>query len=365
MQWKKVLKRFLIWRLRHVSDKVFIMILAVLIGFTGGLAAVVIKNLVHLIQHVLKTWFIDGIGSYMYLIYPVVGITIVIVFARYLLNKHVGHGIPIVLFSISKTKGRIQSHNMFSSVISSALTVGFGGSVGLEGPTVATGAAIGSNVGRLFHLNYKQIVLLLGCASTGAMAAIFKAPIAAIIFALEVIMLDLTMASLVPLLLASLSAVLTSYLFLGKNVLYAVNVSSGFELHQVWIYIALGVLAGFVSVYFTKMYMWVGKMFKGIKQWYHRLLLGGLVLGGLIFLFPSLYGEGYEVINATLNGNTAHLFENTFYANYSQNIAIMILIFVLVILMKVVATSVTFASGGVGGIFAPSLFIGANMGLMF
>ncbi|MFO7789434.1 MAG: chloride channel protein, partial [Bacteroidales bacterium] len=359
------LKKFLIWRLRHISDKAFMAILAIFVGILAGFVAVIIKNSVHLIQSLLKDWFAADSENLLFIFYPVIGILLVLVFVNYILKREVGHGIPMVLFSISKTKGKMRPHNMYSSIITSALTVGFGGSVGLEGPTVATGAAYGSNIGRLFHLNYKQIILLLGCACTGAMAAIFKAPVAAIVFALEVIMLDLTMVSLVPLLLASISAVLTSYLFMGQNVLYPVSMVDSFEISSIIFYIILGVLTGFLSVYFTKMYMYIGRIFDKINSWGLKLLTGGFILGLLIFLMPVLYGEGYEVINAALHGDSHHIFDNTFYYQYRGEFFAIVIIFIAVLLFKVIATSVTFASGGVGGVFAPSLFLGANLGLMF
>jgi len=365
MNFQKLFKRLLIWRIRHVSDRAFMIFLAIIVGILAGLVAVIIKNSVHLIQGLLKDWFTTDSENLLFIFYPVIGILLAVIFARYLIRRNVGHGIPTVLFSISKTKGKIRGHNLYSSIVTSALTVGFGGSVGLEGPTVATGAAYGSNLGRLFHLNYKQIILLLGCASTAAMAAIFKAPIAAIVFALEVIMLDLTMASLVPLLLASASAVLTSYLFMGQNVLYPMSVVDAFEISNIPFYIILGIFTGFLSVYFTKMYMYIGRVFAGIPSWDLKLVTGGFILGFLIFLFPSLYGEGYEAINAALSGNTEHLFENTFYFGLQGQIGVLILVFVFVLLFKVVATAVTFNTGGVGGIFAPSLFLGSNLGLMF
>jgi chloride channel protein, CIC family len=362
---KDWLKKFLIWRLRHVSDRVFMAAMAILVGVTAGLVAVIIKNSVHLIQKLLKDWFSADSENLLFIFYPVIGIFLVLIIVNYVIKRKVGHGIPTVLFSISKTKGKIRPHNMYSSIITSALTVGFGGSVGLEGPTVASGAAYGSNIGRLFHLNYKQIILLLGCACTGAMAAIFKAPVAAIVFALEVIMLDLTMASLVPLLLASSAAVITSYLFMGQNVLYPVAIADSFDISGVIFFIILGIFTGLLSVYFTKMYMYVGSIFEKMQSWIVKLLTGGFILGLLIFLMPVLYGEGYEVINAALNGDSLHLFDNTFYYQFRGNFAAVIIIFVAVLFFKVIATSVTFASGGVGGVFAPSLFLGANMGLMY
>jgi CIC family chloride channel protein len=359
-----VYQRFLVMRVKSIGHRQFILILSVFIGLGAGLAAVVIKNLVHFFQLVLT----NKLGQpyyYLYFALPTLGILLTILFIKYINKKPVGHGIPSVLYAISKNNGILARHNLYSSIVTSAITVGFGGSVGLEGPTVATGAAIGSNLGRYFRMNYTQIILLLGCASCGAMSAIFKAPIAAIVFALEVIMLDLTLASLVPLLIASLTAALTSYLFLGQNVLYAFEVREPFLMNQIPIYILLGILAGFISVYFTKMYIFITEFFEKIKSNYSKLLLGGITLGVLIFLLPSLYGEGYEPINNCLNGNYSYLFENTLYERFSQSVSASIVILFFILALKVVATSVTFASGGIGGIFAPSLFIGSNLGLFF
>ena len=361
----KLLKRFLIWRLRHVTDKQFMYIMSIIIGILAGSAAVIIKNSVHFIQHLLTSNFTHEYGNYLYLTLPIIGILIAVLFIKFVVRGHVGHGIPSVLFAISKTNGVIKRHNLFSSIISSTFTVGFGGSVGLEGPTVATGAAIGSNLGRLFHLNYKQITLLLGVASAGAMAAIFKSPIAAIVFATEVIMIDLTMASAVPLLLSSVTAVLTSYLFLGQTVLYPANITQAFLLKDIPFYILLGVMAGLVSVYFTKMYIFIESKFSKITRWQTKLLLGGTILGILIFFFPALYGEGYEAINAALKGDVSSLYNNSLFYVFKDSIWIVFILFVFIILMKAIATAVTFGAGGIGGIFAPTLFMGAFTGLLF
>jgi len=361
----KVYQRFLIWRLKSIGQKQFILILSALIGLGVGLAAVIIKNLVHWIQLIFTQEFVQPVYHYLYFILPIFGILLTILFIRHINKRPVGHGIPSVLYAISKSNGIIRRHNLYSSVIASALTVGFGGSVGLEGPTVATGAAIGSNIGRYFRLNYKQVTLLLGCACAGAMSAIFKAPIAAIVFALEVIMLDLTLTSLIPLLISSITAALTSYLFLGQNVLYSFQVKEAFIMGHIPYYILIGILAGLMSVYFTKMYIFVTGLFEKIKGPYMKLIIGGSVLGLLILLVPSLFGEGYEPINNCLSGNYGYLFENSFYEKYADSIGITLVVLFFVLMFKVIATSVTFGAGGIGGIFAPSLFIGSNLGLFF
>jgi CIC family chloride channel protein len=362
---QKILKQFLIWRVRHISDRTFMIFLSIIIGFTAGIAAVVIKRSVHFIAHTLRNnAFVEDyhVG---YVILPALGLLLVVLFIKYVLRQPVRHGIPNVLYGISKNNGHIRPHNMFSSIIASAITVGFGGSVGLEGPTVATGAAYGSNIGRLMHLNYKQITLLLGCASAGAMAAIFKAPIAAIVFALEVIMLDLTMAALIPLLLASSTAVLTSYLFLGQDVLYPFEVTTSFDFSQIHYYILLGIVAGLFSVYFTKIYIWIHKIFNKFKNDYTKWIIGAFSLGVLILVFPALYGEGYEVTNACLKGEAAGLFDERIFSGLTSDPGLLIILILGLILLKVIAASITFGAGGVGGIFAPTLFMGANIGVLF
>jgi len=362
---QSLLGRFLIWRVRHISDRNFLLILSVVVGLAVGFAAVVIKNSVYFIESLLTSGFTINYQNYLYFIYPAVGLLAVAIFVRYILKQNVGHGIPSVLYAISKTNGQIKRHNTFSSIVTSALTVGFGGSVGLEGPTVATGGAIGSNIGRVLHLNSKQIIQLVGFASAGAMSAIFKAPITGIVFVLEVIMIDMTMSALVPLLMASVSAALTSYFFLGQDVLYPFEIKEKFMMGDVHFYILFGVFAGLVSVYFTRMYVSIERVFSRIKGWQYKLIAGGLSLGILIFFLPSLYGEGYEAINSCLHGDYGYLFDNSIFYIYRNNEVVILGLILLIILTKIIATSVTFGSGGVGGIFAPTLFVGANTGLFF
>lgn len=365
MKKKSLLGRFLVWRLKNVSDRQFISFLAVLIGVTSGIAAVIIKNSVHLISTLLQNNSSDEYQNILYVIYPTIGILVAVLFIKYIIRRPVRHGIPNVLYGISKSNAQINRHNMFSSIVTSAFTVGFGGSVGLEGPTVATGAALGSNIGRLFHLNYKQVTLLLGCACTGAMAAIFKAPIAAIVFALEVIMLDLTMWSLVPLLLASASAVITSYFFLGMDVLYPFEVENGFNMKDLPYYIALGIFTGLIATYFTKSYMFIQAIFDKVSSIYKKLIFGGLSLGLIIFFLPSLYGEGYHAINASLSGDYSYLYNNSFFYSLQDSFWVFIGLLLVVIFFKVIAASITFGAGGIGGIFAPTLFMGVNAGVLF
>lgn len=352
-------------RAKYIQQRQFLLILSGLVGLAVGFSAVIIKNLVHFIKVLLMEWTAGTFSNYLFFIFPIAGIFLTILFIRYINRRPVRHGIPSVLFAISKNRGLIRSHNLYSSIITSALTVGFGGSVGLEGPTVATGASIGSNFGRMMRLNHKEIVLLLACASAGAMSAIFKAPIAAIVFALEVIMLDLTVWSMIPLLIASATAALTSYFFQGQNVLYAFDIKEPFQLGDIHFYLLLGVFTGFISVYFTRIYNFISNRFEKMHNPYHRLLIAGSILGAIILFFPALYGEGYEEINRTLHGDVNFLFENTFYTISGNSTWIVLLFLLFIIVFKGIATTLTFAAGGIGGIFAPSLFTGVSSGLFF
>jgi chloride channel protein, CIC family len=362
--WSKMLNRFLDWRSRKIPDRQFIGIAAGIAGFAAGLAAVILKNTVYFI----RMFIVEGIIAtypFLFFLFPVVGIALAILFIRYVVRKKVKHGIPNILYSIAQTEGKIDPHNIYSSVVTSALTVGFGGSVGLEGPTVSTGAAIGSNIGRLLRMNQKQVSLLIACACAGAIASIFKAPIAAIIFAVEVIMIDLTMASIIPLLIASVSGALTSYLLLGSGYLYSFRLTEEFVIGDLPWLMLLGVFCGLLSTYFTRVYIYINSSFKKIKKQWSKLVTGGLLLGLLILLIPSFYGEGYEVINSCLRGDFSYIYHNSLFAQFQDDTSITLILLAAIVLLKVFATGFTFGSGGVGGVFAPALFIGANVGVLF
>ncbi len=350
---------------RKLPSRQLLIGLSIAIGFVVGMIAVVMKNLVHFIQNLLTGGFSVDYSNYLYVLYPAIGILATLIFIKYILRRPVEDGIPNVLHAISRDQGIIKKHNTFSSVITSALTVGFGGSVGLEGPTVVTGAATGSVFSRALGLNYKQTVSVLGFAAAAAMSAIFKAPIAAVVFALEVILFDMTMTALVPLLLASIVAALTSYFFLGQDVLYPFEVLHKFNLSDTPFFLGFGVFAALVSVYFIKLYVFSGKLFAKIKGWLFQFIIGASVLGILIFLFPALYGEGYEAINLALTGNMDFIFDNSIFYSLQSNTHIGLLLLLGILLFKVVATSLTFRAGGIGGIFAPTLFIGTMSGLLF
>ena len=350
---------------RKLQPERLMIVLSIIIGFLGGMAAVVMKNVVYYLRKLLTGGFSVDYYNIQYTIYPAIGILLTIVFVKYILRHQVRDGIPNVLYAISKHRGIIKKHNMFSSIISSALTVSFGGSVGLEGPTVVTGAAYGSFIGKTLRLNYKQVVSILGFASAAAMSAIFKAPIAAVVFALEVILFDMTMTALVPLLLSSIVAALTSYFFLGQDVLYPFEVKYHFDMAETIYYIGLGIFTAFVSAYFIKVYVLSGKLFDKLHGWVWRFLVGGIVLGLLIFLFPALYGEGYEDINEALRGNISFVFHESLFYGLKDNVTIGLILLFGILITKVVATSITFRAGGVGGVFAPTLFIGAMAGLFY
>ena len=358
-------KRLLIWRAKYISQNQFVAILSILVGFTSGVGAVVLKNLTHFIQHFMEGQLVRHYHEAFYFIFPIVGLALVYLIMKYLIRHKVSHGIPSTLFSISKRKGIIKRYQMFGSILTAPLTVGFGGSVGLEGPTVATGAAISSNIARLFHVNQTTRNLLIGCAAAGAMSSIFKAPIAAIIFAIEVFSLDLTIASMLPLLLASLSAILTSYFFFGDDVLLPFSLEEGFKLSDAPFYLLLGVVAAFTSIYFTEMYERIQRFFDRIKSPVNRLIIGGTLLGILIYFIPPLYGEGFDIINNLIAGNTERALQNNFLSLDLSNIYIVIMLLVGLVVFKVIASALTFGAGGVGGIFAPTLFMGSIMGNCF
>ena len=355
-------KRILIWRAKHISHKQFVYILSIIVGFTSGVGAVILKNLTHFFQHILEGNLVKEFHTAFYFLSPLVGFGIVYLIMKYLIRNKVSHGIPSTLFAISKRKGIMRRYQMFGSILTAPITVGFGGSVGLEGPTVATGAAIGSNISRLFHMNQSTRNLLVTCAAAGAMSSIFKAPIAAIVFAIEVFSLDLTLASMLPLLLASLSAILTSYFFFGDDILLPFRIVDKFTFYDVPFYIALGIVAAVTSIYFTGVYDKTSKIFDKIGSPIKRLVIGGIAIGILIYFIPPLYGEGFDVINNLIAGNPKEALHNNFLDMNLDNIWIVISLLAGLVFFKIIASSITFGAGGVGGIFAPTLFMGSIMG---
>ena len=358
----KVLKKFLIWRYKHISNRRFIYILSVLVGFTSGLGALILKNFTHFIQESLEGKLVHHYHEVFYFVFPLIGFSLVYLVIKYIVRNPVNHGIPSTLFAISKRKGIMKQYQMIGSILTAPITIGFGGSVGLEGPTVATGAAISSNIARMFHMNQTTRNLMIGCASAGALSSIFKAPIAAIVFAIEVFSLDLTIASMLPLLLASLSAIMTSYFFFGNDVLLPFRIEDVFTVADVPYYLVLGLVAAITSVYFTEVYERIQRFFDSINSPIKKIIFGGIAIGILIYFIPPLYGEGFGVINNLIAGNPEKALENNFLSlNLSNELTVIALLAGLVF-FKVIASSLTFGAGGVGGIFAPTLFMGSIMG---
>ena len=349
---------------RHFKDKTMVLILSVVIGMLGAAAAIIIKNLLHFTTRLLSQAFPVADVNYLYLIFPPIGIFLTLLFVRRVVRDNLSHGVSIVLKSICKSDGMLRFHNVYSSMVASAITVGFGGSVGLEAPIVLTGSAIGSNVARFFHLNTKQTTLLLACGSTAAMAAIFKAPIAALVFTFEVLMLDLTGSAILPLLLSAATGTVMSVLFLGQDVMFTIDATQGFSVGNIPFYIILGVLCGFISVYFLRMSRWIEKQMRRIKKVYVRALIGSIALCLLIYLFPAFYGEGYNNVNDLLHGEWISVFNNSPLLGAMGHEGLLVLAIIGIILMKVFATTFTTTAGGVGGVFAPTLFIGAFVGFL-
>ena len=351
-------RRFEKW-LAEISEKNLIYILSLFVGILSGTAAFMLKNFIHYVSNFLTRYFKDSEESYFYLAYPMIGILISVLIVRYLIKDDISHGVSKILSVISKKGSVIKAHNMFSSMVTSGFTIGFGGSVGAEAPIVYTGAAIGSNISTLFKLNQNQVRLLIGCGATGAIAGIFKAPVAGIMFTLEVLMLDLTMASIIPLLISGITAATLAYFFMGNSVMFHFSIENQFDYGNLPYYILLGIFSGFISVYFTRTGMHVEKLVKKIRNSYSRLIFGGITLGIMVFIFPSLWGEGYDSINKIFNGQGPDLLNNSVFFDWKSDPYVLLIILFLILIFKVFAMAVTTASGGVGGIFAPTLFMGA------
>ena len=358
------IERFNEWRTAHLTNQQFMLLLSVPTGFLGGLAAIIIKRLAHGIRDLVLSIHFEY-SDILYFVYPAIGILLTIVFCKYILRKEIGHGIPGILYAIKKKKGEVSQHSMWSTIIASALTVGFGGSVGLEGPSVSTGASIGSNLARWLKLEYKQVVMLIGMGGAAALAAIFQAPMTGIFFALEVLMIDLSLGSLIPIICASFTAILTSYFLLGQAVEYPAVISEGFIPANALYYVGLGLFVGLISAYFLRVTFNVEKRFKTIASPWKRFAIGAIMLGVLIFFFPALYGEGYEAVNAALRGDYTPIYSNPIFSGLGQHEWAILVLLAALILLKAFATALTFGAGGVGGTFAPALFLGAFSGLFF
>ena len=360
-------RKFCRWREEHVSERAFVLFLALLVGFFSAVAALLLHGVINQIGALLTSSFDKTGANWLYLVYPVVGIFLTSLFVRYIVKDNISHGITRILYAISSKRSRLRGHNCWSSVVASGITIGFGGSVGAEAPRVLTGSAIGSNLGKLFRMDNKTLMLLVGCGAAGAIAGIFKAPIAGLVFTLEVLMIDLTMASLLPILISCVTATCFTYIFSGSTALFTFHLDGFWMVERAPANILLGVFCGLVSLYFIRTMTFCEDIFAKFKDKpYAKLALGGVTLSLLIFLFPSLFGEGYSSINLLLNGRTEAdwngVMSNSLFAGEGH---LLILYVALVILSKVFATSATNGGGGCGGTFAPSLFIGCFSGFLF
>ena len=357
--------KMLQWREKHITERNFVLILALVVGLLSGFAALLLKLIIEEIASLLTAHVSITQGNYSYLIFPIVGILIVSLFVRYVVRDNISHGVTRVLYAISQKKSRLKVHNMWTSLVASSVTIGFGGSVGAEGPIVFTGAAIGSNLGGAFRLSPRILMLLVGCGAAAGIAGVFKAPIAGMLFTIEVLMLDLTAASVMPLMIASITGATVAYVFTGYDVEFFFSQSEPFVTSRIPYVILLGVFCGFVSLYFTKMMNMMERTFGKLKNPWLKLLFGAVILSSLIFLFPPLYGEGYGPINLLLNGQFSQIFDGSLFYDYRNDVWMVILFIGMIILTKVFATSATNGSGGVGGTFAPSLYVGCMAGFFF
>ncbi|WP_455099228.1 chloride channel protein [Prevotella histicola] len=355
------------WRQRHVSDRELVLVLAFLVGFLASLAAYVLHFIIHEIKDLITSGFQVATINWLYLLYPVIGIWLTSLFVKYVVRDNISHGITRVLYAISTKQSRLKGHNTWSSIVASAITIGFGGSVGAEAPIVLTGSAIGSNLGKIFHLDNRTLMLLVGCGATAAVSGIFKAPIAGLVFTLEILMVDLTMASLLPILLSSVTATCFSYFFTGGSAMYDFKMDYLWSLERVPPTILLGIACGFLSLYFMRLMSWCENGYGKLSKYpYLKLLTGGVVLSSLIFLFPSLYGEGYDSLGLFIEGKTLtdwmQVMSGSMFAGQTKYLVLYV---GLVMMTKVFATSATNGAGGCGGTFAPSLFIGGFGGFFF
>ena len=348
---------------KKMSERDVMIILSLFVGICCGLAAVLLKSAIEFIHHSLTSWF-DGVEySILYLIYPGIGMLVAMLFVRYVVKDNIGHGVTKVLVAVSKNESKIKRHNMWSSMVASSVTIGFGGSVGAEAPIVYTGAAIGSNVARYMGLSYKNMTILLGCGAAGAVAGIFKAPLAGVLFTLEILLFNISMSSILPLLLSTISATVVAYIFFGDQAAFQCTISP-FAMHNIPYYLLLGLFSAACSVYFTRMTLWLEDRIKSIQRPYVRWAISASSLGLLIFLFPPLFGEGYGYLHELLNGGTIDLEGQTVLAFLLRKAWLVPVFFMLVLLLKVFSMSLTNAGGGVGGTFGPTLFIGAIAGFV-
>ena len=357
--------KMLQWREKHIKEKNFILILALLVGVFGGFAALLLKDIIHHLSGALTAHLSISNYNYNYLIYPVIGILLAGLFVKYIIKDNISHGVTRVLYSISQNKSRLKLHNIYSSVVASSVTIGFGGSVGAESPIVYTGAAIGSNLGSMFRLSPKLLMLLVGCGASAGIAGIFKAPIAGMLFTVEVLMIDLTAGSVMPLMIASIAGATVAYAFTGYELEFFFSQSEPFYTAGIPYVILFGIFCGLISLYFSKVMNMMERMFGKLKNHWLKFIVGSAILSTLIFLFPPLYGEGYNVMNMMLEGNLTKIFDGSLFYEYRHDSWWLIAFVGMILLTKAFATSATNGGGGCGGTFTPSLFIGCFAGFFF
>lgn len=364
-KFRELFYKLLLWRERNIQEKNFILIVALIIGIVTGFVSLLLKFMIEEIAMLATSHLNVTGGNFQYIICPMIGILLAALYVKYIVRYNISHGVTKVLYAISKSNSRLKPHNMYSSVVASSITIGFGGSVGAEGPIVYTGAAIGSNIGRVFRLSPRLLMIMVGCGAAAGIAGIFKAPIAGMLFTIEVLMLDLTAISVMPLLVASISAATVAYAFTGFDVQFFFAQSEMFETARIPLVIALGIFCGLVSIYFTKAINMMENMFKKIEGTYNKFFIGAAILGLLIFIFPPLYGEGYGTINQLLAGDVTAILDGSIFYGYKDSVWMIAIFIGLIILTKVFATSATTGGGGVGGTFAPSLYVGCLTGFFF
>lgn len=357
---QKTLSKFLFWRVKHISNKNFIIILGAITGLVGGLAAVTLKSAVHWLRDTFEAFNIP----LLYVVLPMAGILITAFLAKKVLKEQLGHGVTTILYIISQKSSKIAQNKIFSRMITSGITVGFGGSVGLEAPIVVTGSAIGSNIGQLMHMNYRQRTLLIGCGAAAAISGIFNSPVAGVIFSIEVILTEVTVAIFIPLLIASVCGAMISMLLLGDDVLFSFDLKDPFETMQFPYFILLGILCGLVSVYFTRSTLNAERLIQKVKDIYLRAIIGGLALGLIIYFFNPIYGEGYNSIKLILQGEANQIINQSIFFNWDSG-WLLVIFALLILLLKPYATGFTIGAGGNGGVFAPSMFMGALAGFIF
>lgn len=363
--WQSGFLALVLWREKHIRERTFVILLSVIVGVLGGLAAMLLRSLIYYISNFLTSFINITQGNWLYLVYPLIGIIITTLFVRYVVRDNISHGVTRVLYAISQNKSRLKKKNIWASLVSSSITIGFGGSVGAEGPIVMTGSAIGSTLGSAFRMSPRVLMIMVGCGAAAGIAGIFKAPIAGMLFTIEVLMIDLTTVSVMPLLLASVTGATVAYIFTGYDAEFFFVQSENFVAERIPFAALLGVFCGLVSLYFTKTMNMMENIFSHLHAPWRKLLLGGLILAILIFIFPPLYGEGYTTIIDLLSGNVSAIADGSIFYGEGSNVWFILLFIAMIILMKAFATSATTGGGGVGGTFAPSLYVGCLSGFFF